>query len=213
MKSRTSNTRGFQSSNQRTEPAEFSIDAYFSRYKDHAFVERIIPSLEAFRALAVQVRTAGNKLMLAGNGASASISAHGAVDFTKQAGVRAVSFASDNLITCFANDYGYEHWIEKAIEHYYDPGDVVVLISASGRSLNIVEAAARAKLLGLPIVAFSGFEPDNPLRKRADIDFWVPQRAYNVIECIHMIWLTTVIDMVIGRAEYSTQATIPSTTA
>lgn len=171
------------------------IDGYFDRYRRSAFPQRIYDSLGRFHDLAREVRKADGKLMMAGNGASASIAAHGAVDFSKQAGVRAMSFSSDALITCLSNDYGYENWVAKAVEMYGQPGDALVLISSSGRSPNVVAAADRAHAMGLPVVTFTGFAADNPLRARADIDFWVDENSYNIVECTHMIWLTTVIDM------------------
>jgi D-sedoheptulose 7-phosphate isomerase len=162
---------------------------YYRRYET-AFAPEHRKSLRAFHDLAVGVKEAGRKLIFAGNGASASIASHGRVDFTKQAKVRSVDFNEPNLITAFSNDFA-------------DPGDVAVLISVSGRSPNIVKAAEYARDRGIPVVAFSGSAPDNPLRGLADVDFWIDSKAYNVVECVHMIWLTTVVDMVVGRAEYS----------
>lgn len=179
------------------------LDTYFDRYRDRAFNRDIYPSLERFRELALKVREREAKLIFAGNGASASIAEHGAVDLTKQGKVRSVAFTGPNLITCFANDYGYDNWLARAVEAYSDEGDAVVLISVSGRSPSVVNAAEYAKSRNLPVVAFTGSAPDNPLRALADIDFWFGSKAYNVVECVHMIWLTTVIDMVVGKAEYS----------
>lgn len=144
-----------------------------------------------------------NKLLLAGNGASASISSHLATDFSKQAGVRAMAFNDANLITALANDCGYDQWVCKALELYSDPGDIVILISSSGKSPNLVNAATKARESGNRVVAFTGFEPNNPLASCSDMSFWVDSRSYNIIECVHMIWLTAVCDMVIGKAEYS----------
>jgi D-sedoheptulose 7-phosphate isomerase len=175
---------------------------YYRRYET-AFAPEHRKSLRAFHDLAVGVKEAGRKLIFAGNGASASIASHGRVDFTKQAKVRSVDFNEPNLITAFSNDFGYENWVARALEHFADPGDVAVLISVSGRSPNIVKAAEYARDRGIPVVAFSGSAPDNPLRGLADVDFWIDSKAYNVVECVHMIWLTTVVDMVVGRAEYS----------
>ena len=180
------------------------LDDYFDQYKKLAFEESIYSTLIDFKSLSEVVRDKGKKLILAGNGASASISAHGSVDFTKQARVRSINFNEGNLITCFANDYGYEHWVSKAIEHYADDGDVVVLTSCSGSSPNVVNAAKYAKSVGLKVVTFTGFGEDNPLKALGDINFWVDSKAYNIVEGIHMMWLTTVIDMVIGKAIYST---------
>lgn len=179
------------------------LNDYFAIYKDLAFEESVYEQIEAFSDLAKQIKSSGKKLMFAGNGASAAIAAHGAVDFTKQGGVRAVTFNEADLITCFANDYGYDRWMEKSVEFYGDEGDVVVLISVSGTSPSVVEAAKYAKQNGMKVVTFSGKTSDNALRQLGDINFWVDSAAYNIVECIHMIWLTTAIDLVIGKAEYS----------
>ena len=178
------------------------LDDYFARFRP-AFDPAVYDTLVRFRDLAVGVRERGAKMIFAGNGASASIASHGSVDFTKQAGVRSIDFNEPNLITAYANDYGYEHWVARALAKHAQAGDAVVLISASGASPNIVRAAQYAREQGLQLVTFSGRQPDNPLRGMGDVNFWIDSHAYNVIEAVHMLWLTTVIDMVVGRAEYS----------
>jgi D-sedoheptulose 7-phosphate isomerase len=159
--------------------------------------------IEAFRVRVVQAREAGGKLMLAGNGASASIASHLATDFAKQGKVRAMAFNDANLITALGNDCGYENWIAKAVEIYADPRDILVLISSSGRSPNVVKAAHEAKARGLYVAAFTGFAADNPLGAAADLNFWVDSRAYNIVECTHMILLAGVVDLLVGASEYS----------
>ena len=176
---------------------------YFERYKSVLATDEVHAKLIAFYDLATRTRENGRKLMFAGNGASASIASHCAVDFTKQGRVRAVDFNEPNLITCLSNDYGYENFIAKAVEFYGDPGDSLVLISVSGRSANALAAARYARSRGLTVVSFTGSAPDNPLRQLSDIDFWIGSRAYNVVECVHMMWLMTVCDMLVGRAEYA----------
>ncbi|GAB2695507.1 SIS domain-containing protein [Aliiglaciecola aliphaticivorans] len=183
--------------------AQQFLDEYFAKYKELAFEKSVYEPIEEFAELAKKVKHNGKKLMFAGNGASAAIAAHGAVDFTKQGGVRGVTFNEADLITCFANDYGYDRWMEKAVEFYGDEGDVLVLISVSGTSPSVVEAAKYAKANGIKVVTFSGKSEDNALKALGDINFWVDSAAYNIVECIHMIWLTTAIDLVIGKAEYS----------
>jgi D-sedoheptulose 7-phosphate isomerase len=140
------------------------------------------------------------KIALAGNGGSAAMASHVAVDFTKVAGIRAINFNEADLITCFANDYGYENWVAKAIEAYVDPGDLVILISSSGESANIVNAANFAKQRGFPLVTLSGFDSDNPLRKLGDINLWVDSKGYNIVEMTHHIWLLSVVDYLISEA-------------
>ena len=131
------------------------------------------------------------------------MASHLAVDLTKNGKLRAINFNEADLITCFANDYGYENWVAHAIEHYYDTNDCVVLISSSGQSKNIINAAVYAKKMNLPVVTFSGFKSDNPLRQLGDINIWVDSRAYNIIEMSHHIWLLAIVDLIIGSAEYS----------
>lgn len=182
------------------------LDIYFDNYRALLSSDEIKTKIAQFADLARDIKARGKKMMFAGNGASASIAEHGAVDFTKQGGVRGVTFHDPNLITCFANDFGYDNWVAKAVEHYADPGDAVVLISTSGASPSVVNAARTAKARGLSVVTFTGRHEDNPLRALGDISFWAPSHAYNIVENLHSIWLTATIDYVIGRAEYETRA-------
>ena len=149
------------------------------------------------------VSKAGNKLMIAGNGGSAAMASHVSVDFTKAADIRAINFNEADLLTCFSNDYGYERVFEKALEFYGDEGDLMILISSSGSSKNVVNAARRAKELNMSVITFTGFDGDNPLRKLGDINFWVDSKAYNIVEMTHHIWLLAIVDYIIGYIEYS----------
>lgn len=175
---------------------------YLQRYQEALVRDEILESMAGLKALFQGCSAAGRKVIFAGNGGSAAIASHCAVDFTKNAGIRSVNFNEADLITCFANDYGYPHWLRKALEFYADPGDVVVLISSSGKSPNILEAGHFAREKGLPLVTFTGFEADNPLRQLGVINFWVDSKAYNVIEMTHQTWLLAVCDLIIGKAEY-----------
>ncbi|KQW31326.1 phosphoheptose isomerase [Rhizobium sp. Root274] len=179
------------------------LNDYFDEYKRLTFDQKHYGELIAFAELARTIKAQSRKMMFAGNGASAAIAAHGSVDFTKQGGVRAVNFNEADLITCFANDYGYDKWMAKSVEFYGDAGDAVVLISVSGTSPSVVEAAKYAKANGMTVVTFTGKQETNALKQLGDINFWVDSHAYNIVECIHMIWLTAAVDMVIGKAEYS----------
>jgi D-sedoheptulose 7-phosphate isomerase len=176
-------------------------DNYYKEYSRLLYSENLKILLDEFKDLAKETQSVG-KLIFAGNGASSSIASHGAVDFTKQAKIRAITFNESNLITCLSNDFGYENWMAEAIKSHANQDDVVVLISVSGESLSVVNAAIQAKKLGLKVVTFSGRLKENSLKKLGDINFWVDSHAYNIVECIHMIWLTSVIDAVIGKSEY-----------
>ena len=82
-----------------------------------------------------------SKVYIVGNGGSASIASHVSVDLAKVARVPSATFNNSNLITCFANDYGYENWVTEAIKAYCNNNDLFILISSSGTSKNIVNAA------------------------------------------------------------------------
>ena len=161
----------------------------------------VIAPLIAVRDQIRAARDAGRKVIFAGNGASAAISSHAAVDFTKTAAVRAINFNEADLITCFANDYGYEHWIARALEAYADPGDIVVLVSSSGRSPNVVKAAEYSRTRGLGLVTLTGFDHDNPLRGFGAPALWVDSRSYNVVESTHQVWLLLVCDLLAAEVE------------
>jgi D-sedoheptulose 7-phosphate isomerase len=177
------------------------LDDYYARYRK-ALEADVRKELITFRDLCLQVKARDGKLMIAGNGASASIASHAAVDFTKQAKVCAMAFNDHNLVTAFSNDYGYENWVAEAIQAYGKAGDAVVLISSSGKSANIVNAAAKARELGFQIVTFTGFSNSNPLRTLGEINFWLDSKAYNIVESIHNIWICAVVDLIVGSAEY-----------
>ena len=85
------------------------------------------------------------KVYIVGNGGSSSIASHVSVDFAKVARVNSSTFNNANLITCFANDYGYENWVVEAIKAYLNKNDMMILISSSGTSKNIVNAAKYCK--------------------------------------------------------------------
>ena len=152
---------------------------------------------EALDRAATMVRQAhdsGKKVILAGNGGSAAMASHVAVDLTKTAGIRAINFNEADLLTCFANDYGYEHWVARALEFYADPGDLAILISSSGASQNMLNGAEQASAMGLAVISLSGFSPDNPMRRLGDLNLWAASDSYNIVEMTHHVWLLAIVD-------------------
>ena len=162
-------------------------------------VEDIIKAKE----IILKTKNNGGKIIFAGNGASASIANHASLDFTKQGKVNSVNFNESAFITAFSNDYGYENWVQRAVEFYGKKEDTIILISSSGSSKNIVNAAKFAKLEGINVITFTGFSEKNPLKMLGDVNFWVDSKAYNIIEGIHQLWLLSICDLIIGKAEYS----------
>lgn len=152
----------------------------------------------------LDIKNNNKKVLIFGNGGSAAISSHFSVDITKNAKIRCLNFNESDLITCFSNDYGFEYWAEKAIDFYGDQGDMLIAISSSGNSqnmINAVNAAQKGKFSS--IITLSGFSNDNKLKKLGDVNLWLDSKAYNFVECAHQIWLLAIVDLLIGKREYS----------
>jgi len=148
----------------------------------------------------IQVINRNNgKIIIVGNGGSAAIASHASVDFTKAANIRSITFNESSLLTCFSNDYGYERWIEKAIGFYANKNDIVILISSSGQSDNIIYGARKVRDIGVPLVTLSGFSSNNLLRQMGDINLWVDSSIYNIVESVHQIWILSIIDYIIDN--------------
>ena len=167
---------------------------------DDKVVEKLVDVVDLMKSVCKN----RNKILIFGNGGSAAMASHFSVDITKNAGLRCLNFNEADLITCFANDYGYERWVEKAVDFYGDEGDLIIVISSSGSSKNMINGvkAARNKKFKAAIT-FSGFKASNPLRQLGDYNFWVNSEAYNYVENIHQVWLLAMVDLVIGSREYS----------
>jgi D-sedoheptulose 7-phosphate isomerase len=144
----------------------------------------------------LKAKKSDSKLIIVGNGGSAAIASHVSVDFTKICKIRAVNFNEANLLTCYANDYGYENWVSECLESYANKKDVVILISSSGKSKNIINGAKKAIKMGLKTITLTGFEKNNPVKKLGLINLWVDSKKYNIVEMIHHIWLLSICDFI-----------------
>ncbi len=179
------------------------LKEYFNRYKKSIFETDVTGEIIKMKNLFLNTQINKGKIIFAGNGASSSIASHAALDFTKQAGITSITYNDPSLISAFANDYGYEFGVKKVLEFYAGKADAIVLISSSGQSKNMIIAAEYAKNMGYPLVTYTGFDKNNPLKQFGDINFWVNSQAYNIIENTHSIWLLSVCDLLMGKAEYS----------
>jgi D-sedoheptulose 7-phosphate isomerase len=131
------------------------------------------------------VKTANQKVLLAGNGGSASIVSHVQNDLCKAAGVRAMVFTEQPLLTALANDDGYGSVFEWPICLWAEPGDLLLTVSSSGQSENIVRALAAAREKECLVITLSGFDPDNTSRQMGDLNFYVPSHVYGYVETAH----------------------------
>ena len=151
----------------------------------------------------LQIKKNKKKIIIFGNGGSAAISSHFSVDMTKNANIRCINFNEPDLITCFSNDFGYDNWLSNSIKFYGDKGDILIAISSSGKSKNIINGCTAAKKKKFSkIITLTGHNINNPVMKKGDINLWINSKAYNFIENIHQFWLLLLVDLVIGKTEY-----------
>lgn len=179
------------------------LDDYWFRYKKLFLNSRNDDLILKLRDEIKKTHQDEGRLIFIGNGASASLSSHAATDFTKQAKIPSIAFNDHNLITALSNDYGYENWLSKAIEYYSKRNDMLILISVSGESKNLINAIDSANKKNLKTASLTGSKKNNTIKLKSDIALWVDSNAYNIVECIHTIWITLIIDMLVGHPEYS----------
>jgi phosphoheptose isomerase len=167
-----------------------------------ALDDAIFDHISAARASWLRTRERGGRVIFIGNGGSSAIASHLAIDLSKNASLPAICFSDASLVTCLANDFGFEQWLAQALRINARAGDCLVAISSSGRSKNILNAVAQARAMQLAVITLSGMDAENPLRSLGDVNFWVDSRSYNIIETAHQFWMMAAIDLIIGRAEY-----------
>jgi D-sedoheptulose 7-phosphate isomerase len=144
------------------------------------------------------VHAAGNKLIFVGNGGSAAIASHMATDYSKNGGVRSLAMNDSAMLTCLGNDLGYDRVFAKQIELHARSGDLLIAISSSGSSPNILNAVDAAKAAGCIIVTLSGFKPDNPLRGKGEVNFYIASDRYGFVEIGHLTICHAILDFLCG---------------
>lgn len=141
---------------------------------------------------------AGNKLMFIGNGGSAGISSHMAIDYSKNGGIRSTAFNDGAALTCLGNDLGYEQVFARQVDLHARPGDMLVATSSSGKSANILKAVEVARARGCYVLTLSGFSGDNPLRGMGDINLFVNSQEYGFVEITHLALIHAILDLEMG---------------
>lgn len=153
---------------------------------------------EILAGLVTSISIQGGKIIFIGNGGSAAIASHMALDFSNAGKIRAICFNDGPLLTCLANDYSYEKVFEKAIEMYADKGDLVIAISSSGQSPNVLNAVTAANKKECKTITLSGFDDANLLYVLGDINIHVPipRPFYGLVECSHYLILHFLLDYI-----------------
>jgi len=138
-----------------------------------------------------------NKVIFIGNGASTTIANHASLDYMSQTGVQTICVNDPAVITAFSNDFGYDNVFERFMRINFKEGDILVAVSSSGTSPNIVNAVNYVKSVGGQTYCFSGFSKENTLMNISDNNFWVDSDKYNVVEATHNLWLAMICDLLI----------------
>lgn len=140
----------------------------------------------------------GGRIFFIGNGGSAAIASHMAVDCWKNGGIEAIAFNDSSLLTCISNDFGYKHVFEKPIEFFANKNDILFAISSSGKSENILKGVQAAQSKGCSVITLSGFDMDNPLCLMGVYNFYVPSHEYGHVEIIHQYICHCIFDTILA---------------
>lgn len=154
-------------------------------------------AIESVCRMIIKRSRSQGKVFLIGNGGSAAIASHMAIDFWKNAGIQSMAFNDGSLLTCISNDFGYEHVFAKPIEFFAHRNDILFAISSSGKSKNILKGARAALSKGCYVITLSGFDKDTPLRTMGFLNFYVPSSKYGFVEVIHQYICHYVLDAII----------------
>ncbi len=169
---------------------ETDSDSAFAQWKDRT----------------VQVRENRRTAYLIGNGASASMASHFAADLAKNGRIRTEIFTDLSLITAVANDVGYESVFSEPLRWRMTEGDMLVAVSSSGNSPNVLAGCETAMSVGGFVVTLSAMKPDNALRSLGNLNFYVPAETYGAAETCHAAVLHYWMDKMILNPTTDQQA-------
>lgn len=146
-----------------------------------------------------QKKKKGSKVYFIGNGGSAAIASHMIADYMKNGGMNTCSLYDNAVTTCMGNDYGYQDVFARPLKFLAFEGDLVVSISSSGKSENIIRAIEAAKDNKADVITLTGFDSENPVSKMGYINVYVPCERYGMVESIHNLILQEVVDIITNR--------------
>lgn len=150
--------------------------------------------MQAIISVLDQCRNQFGFVYIVGNGGSAAIASHAAIDFINMDKMRAVSMLDPAVTTCISNDYGYEYVYSKQLAQFIKKEDVLIAISSSGKSRNIINAVNTSESIGAKTITLSGFSENNPLRQAGDYNIWLNSTNYGQVEIGHAFVLHYITD-------------------
>lgn len=155
-------------------------------------------AIEKWTRATLEVRDAGRSVFLVGNGASASMASHFAADVAKNVRIRTSVFTDLSLLTAVANDHSYEDVYVQPLRWFMQRGDMLVAISSSGDSPNVVRAVTAAGELGGMVVTLSAMRETNAIRRLGNLNFYVGAETYGMAETAHAAVLHYWVDMLVA---------------
>ena len=181
--------------NELLQAIENTVVYYGDNCKKSLYVDGLAYLLNIFR----RYKKSNAQVFFIGNGGSAAIASHMTADFMKNGGMCACSLYDSAVMTCIGNDYGYEYIFAKQLDQLGDAGDLLVAISSSGNSSNIVRTIQVAKEKKIFVITLTGFGVDNKARCLGDVNVHVPCEEYGKIESIHQLVLQQIVDMILAE--------------
>jgi len=170
---------------------------YFNIFRNIiSFSEKNLEKIIKIEKLILKVKKEKKKILIFGNGGSASIASHFSIDCNNKLKIKCLNFNEASILTCFSNDYGYENWVKKALEQFSEKGDLVILISSSGESKNMTIASRFLKNKKIKTITLTGFNKKNTLSRSGYINIWINSKIYNFIENSHQVLLLSIIDSI-----------------
>jgi len=166
------------------------LNIYKSKFQEFLNSEHI--NNQIFESIEVVKKS--KRIFFIGNGGSNSICSHMMEDYAKILNYPTFAFSDAALITCFANDYGYDNAMAEWLKRHFTEGDLLVAISSSGNSPNINNAVDFVNKLNGQIITLSGFEKNNKLIGKGLINFWLDASSYGIVECYHQTILHIILD-------------------
>jgi D-sedoheptulose 7-phosphate isomerase len=140
------------------------------------------------------LRTRDSHVYLIGNGGSAGIASHMMIDLLNMSKIKAHTLYDLSMLTCISNDYGYENVFKSPLDVMLNDGDILVAISSSGESNNILNAVKCAQSKNIYAITLSGFSERNSLRTMGDMNIWLNSQDYGIVEIGHAFLLHNIAD-------------------
>lgn len=163
---------------------------------NHGETENTEQCIEDIIHLLQKTNENGSTIYVIGNGGSAAVASHAVTDFVNACHLRSFTLHESSLMTCMANDFGYEVSFKTMLKSVFKKNDVLIGISSSGQSPNIHHAIDIANQMGGITFTLTGFKSDNILRKKGIINFWLDSSDYGLVEIGHLFILHNMADRI-----------------